>query len=491
VNLPRLLRTTAFRLALRYALVYVCLMGLFLVALFWSSHRYIDSQKAAGLAQELDALVQKFESGGRPRLAAEVSEREEHRLKKGRYYLLVGPDGARIAGNLLAWPSDSHVPVDGKVHSIWLEDSVIPGAQHDDDAYGPVIARQLPDGSRLLLARNIRHMEDLEDITLYLTPVILIVAALLALAMGVTLGRTILGRMDAISRTAGEIMGGDLSRRIQVGDRNDEFNALARRLNAMLERVQHLITGMREVTDNVAHDLRSPLSRLRNRLEVTLLERRSEAEYRQAIRRSVEDTESLIETFNALLGIAQMEAGSARTPWGRVDLNRLAGDLVELYEPAALMMGQQLRLTSGESAEIGGSRDLLAQAIGNLLDNAIKYTPKGGIIRVAVKPSRDLVEVIVSDSGPGIPEAEKTHVLERFVRLESSRHTPGNGLGLSLVKAIAGVHHAELVLDDNRPGLVVTLRLPRDKAVDPAANGGVTVERTAGEAKERLSALRP
>jgi HAMP domain-containing protein len=296
VNLPRLLRTTAFRLALRYALVYVCLMGLFLVALFWSSHRYIDSQKAAGLAQELDALVQKFESGGRPRLAAEVSEREEHRLKKGRYYLLVGPDGARIAGNLLAWPSDSHVPVDGKVHSIWLEDSVIPGAQHDDDAYGPVIARQLPDGSRLLLARNIRHMEDLEDITLYLTPVILIVAALLALAMGVTLGRTILGRMDAISRTAGEIMGGDLSRRIQVGDRNDEFNALARRLNAMLERVQHLITGMREVTDNVAHDLRSPLSRLRNRLEVTLLERRSEAEYRQAIRRSVEDTESLIET---------------------------------------------------------------------------------------------------------------------------------------------------------------------------------------------------
>jgi signal transduction histidine kinase len=472
VNLPRLFRTTAVRLALRYALVYVCLMGLFLAALFWSSHRYINSQKVTGLAQELNVLARKLESEGPQNLAKEVSEDKQHRLKRGRYYLLVGPDGTRIAGNLLAWPSDSHVLLDGKVHNIWLEDSVIPGAHHDDDAYGPVIARELPDGSRLLLARNIRHMEDLEDILLYLTPVILIVAALLALAMGVTLGRAILGRMDSISRTAGEIMAGDLSQRIPVGDSDHEFNDLAAQLNAMLSRVQHLITGMREVTDNVAHDLRSPLSRMRNRLEVTLLEHRSEAEYRQAISRTIEDTESLLGAFNALLGIAQMEAGNARTHWGPVDLNRLAGDLMELYEPAARERGQQLDLVTGEGVEIGGSRDLLAQAVGNLLDNAIKYTPQGGRICLQVKPSHEFVEVIVADSGPGIPDAEKAHVLERFVRLESSRHTPGNGLGLSIVKAVAGMYGAELVLDDNRPGLIVTLRLPRSKPHLNAASGG-------------------
>jgi signal transduction histidine kinase len=463
VNLPRLFRTTAVRLALRYALIYVCLMGLFLAALFWASNRYVDSQRGVGLEQELFSLTKKSESGGPRQLVEELSEREEHRLKKGRYYLLVGPDGARIAGNLLAWPSDSHIPIDGKVHSIWLEDNVIPGKQHEDDAYGPVIARELPDGSRLLLARNIRHMEELQAITLYLMPVILIVAALLALAMGVTLGRAILERMDTISRTASDIMAGDLSQRIQVDDSDDEFNALSKRLNTMLDRVQQLITGIREVTDNVAHDLRSPLSQLRHRLEVTLLHHHSESEYRQTIRHTIKDTESLIGTFNALLGIAQMEAGHSRAHRGPVDLNRLAGDLMEFYEPVARNMGQRLRLVSGEAVEIHGSRDLLAQAIGNLLDNAIKFTPKGGVIHLQVKPSSDVVEVIVADSGPGIPDSEKAHVLERFVRLESSRHTPGNGLRLSLAKAVATLHSAELILSDNRPGLVVTLRLPRNK----------------------------
>lgn len=465
MNLPRLFRTSAVRLALRYALVYVCLMSLFLTALYWASSRYVDSHRVSGLEQELFSLTKKFDSEGLKAVAEEVSERKVHKLKKGRYYLLVGPDGAKVAGNLLAWPSDSHIPIDGKVHSLWLEDNVIPGKQHEDDAYGPVIAQELPDGSLLLLARNIRQMETLADFTLYLMPVILIAAALLALAMGVTLGRTILGRMDSISCTAGEIMAGDLSKRIQVRDGDNEFNELATRLNTMLNRVQQLITGMREVTDNVAHDLRSPLTRMRNRLEVTLIKRNSESEYREVISRTIEDTESLLGTFNALLGIAQMEAGSSRVQCGPVDLNRLACELLELYEPTAQEMGQGLQLVIGEAVEISGSRELLAQAIGNLLDNAIKYASPGGIIRLQVKPSRDSVEVLVSDSGPGIPEGERAHVFERFARLESARHTPGNGLGLSVVRAVARLHHAELVLGDNRPGLIVTLRFSRRRVL--------------------------
>jgi signal transduction histidine kinase len=462
VNLPRLFRTTALRLALRYAIAYAFVMGLLLVALFWTSSRYVDSQLEAGLEQEMYSLAAKFENEGPQQLAKAVSQREENGLEEGRYYLLVGRDGARIAGNLLAWPPDSNIPYDSKVHSVWVEDDVIPGPRYDDDAYWPVIVRELPDGSRLLLSRSVRQAEDLQESMVYLMALILAVAVLLALTMGVTLGRAILARMDTISHTAGEIMAGDLSQRVPASGRNDEFDALADRLNSMLNRIQQLIKGIREVTDNVAHDLRSPLSRLRNRLEITLLEGRSEEEYRQAIGKTIEDTESLIKIFNTMLGIAQLDSGNHRMQWGRVDLNTLASDLEELYKPVAGQKGQEFNLVAADApAEISGSRDLLAQAIGNLLDNAVKYTPKGGVIRLQVKPLRDVVDVSVADSGPGIPKAEKEHVLERFVRLESSRHTPGNGLGLSLVRAVARLHGAELMLEDNRPGLIVTLRLPR------------------------------
>jgi signal transduction histidine kinase len=461
VNLPRLLQTTAVRLALRYALVYAALMGLLLTVLFWTSSRYVDSQLEAGLEQEQYSLTRKFDSGGLQELAEAVSQREEHGLEEGRYYLLIGSDGARIAGNLSAWPPDSPIVYDGTVHSVWVEDDVIPGNRYDDDAYLPVIARKLPDGSRLLLARSVNQAEDLQELSMYLMGIILVATVLLALAMGVTLGRAMLRHVDRISSTAGDIMAGDLSQRIQIIENDDEFKALTERLNSMLDRVQQLITGFRDVTDNVAHDLRSPLSRLRNRLEVTLLEKRTEQEYCQAISQTIEDAEDLLSTFNAILGIAQLEAGNPRTHWGPVDLNRLASDLVELYEASAQKMGKQLRLVTGEAVEITGSRDLLAQAIGNLMDNAIKYTPKDGAIELCVKPTAETVAVSVADSGPGIPDSEKAHVLERFVRLESSRHTPGNGLGLSLVKAVAEFHHAELVLGDNRPGLIVTLRLPR------------------------------
>ena len=262
----------AVRLALRYAIAYTVVMGLLLAALFWTSSRYVDSQLEAGLEQELYALTGKFESGGLQQLALAVSQREEHGLEEGRYYLLVGRDGTRIAGNLLAWPPDSNIPYDGKVHSVWVEDDVIPGTRYDDDAYWSVIVRELPDGSRLLLSRSVRQAEDLQESMLYLMTFILVMAVLLALAMGVTLGRTILGRMDTISRAAGEIMAGDLSRRVPESGRNDEFDTLAGRLNSMLDRIQKLIKGIREVTDNVAHDLRSPLSRMRNRLEITLLD---------------------------------------------------------------------------------------------------------------------------------------------------------------------------------------------------------------------------
>jgi signal transduction histidine kinase len=460
LNLPRLFRTTAVRLALRYALIYALVLGLALAAFFWSSSRYVDAQVEAGLEQELLALTELFETEGMDRLAETVRQRTQDGLHEGRCYLLVSPAGETLAGNLFEWPAGDAVSVDAKVHRVWIEDDNIAGHVYEDDAYVPAIARAFPEGTRVLLAAGVEQAAALHEITEFLIEV-LGVSVVLALILSVILGRVILARMDTISRTAGDIMAGDLSQRVPVSGHNDEFDALAARLNTMLDRIQQLIKGIREVTDNVAHDLRSPLSRLRNRLEVTLLEPRSESEYRQAISAGIEDTEGLIKTFNAMLGIAQAEAGNHRTQWGRVDLNRLAADLTDLYQPAARHKGQKLELTSGSSAAITGSRELLAQAIGNLLDNSIKYTTTGGRIRLQVRASDAVAEVSVSDSGPGIPASERDRVLARFVRLDGSRHTPGNGLGLSLVQAVARLHKAELTLGDAGPGLVVSLRFPR------------------------------
>jgi signal transduction histidine kinase len=460
VNLPKLYRTTAVRLALRYALVYALMLGLALAAFYWYSSRYVDAQLEAGLAQELRALTELFETAGMDGLAEAIRQRVQDDLHEGRFYLLVSPAGETLAGNLFTWPAGESVSLDAKVHRTWIEDDTMVDHVYDDDAYVPVIAEAFSDGTRLLLAAGVEQAEALHEITEFLIEV-LGASVVLALIMSVILGRTILARMDTISRTAGDIMAGDLSQRVPVSGHDDEFDALAKRLNTMLDRIQQLIKGIREVTDNVAHDLRSPLSRLCNRLEVTLLEPRSEPEYREAISGGIEDAKALIKTFNAMLGIAQAEAGNHRTQWGRVDLNRLAVDLTDLYQPAARHKGQKLELTTRGSAEITGSRELLAQALGNLLDNAIKYTPTGGRIRLQVEPSDAVAEVRVSDSGPGIPAAEREHVLARFVRLDSSRHTPGNGLGLSLVQAVARLHKAELVLGDAGPGLLVSLRFPR------------------------------
>lgn len=195
-----------------------------------------------------------------------------------------------------------------------------------------------------------------------------------------------------------------------------------------------------------------------------MLEHRDETEYRDAINQGIDDADSLIKTFNALLGIAQTEAGNHRTEWKPVRLDTLASDLVDLYRPVAEKQGQTFEFEPGPKAEFTGSRDLLAQAIGNLLENAIKYTPEKGTVSLRVIPTDDYIEVSVSDSGPGIPESEREHVLERFVRLENSRHTPGNGLGLSLVSAVAKLHKAELQLSDAHPGLHVSLRFPREGA---------------------------
>jgi signal transduction histidine kinase len=285
---------------------------------------------------------------------------------------------------------------------------------------------------------------------------------------GFALSRWTLARLEGINRATRLIMSGDLSRRIALEGTGDEFDELAANLNRMLERIERLVQAMREVTDNIAHDLRTPLTRMRSRIEVALLRPLDAAEARELLEETMRDAEHLIATFNALLAIARAESGALEAGAEPVDLAGLARDVHELYEPLAEERSICLELDCAEPVVVRGQRHLLAQALANLVDNAVKYTPPGGrvVVRAGVGPP-PFVEV--ADNGPGIPEDQRAHALERFVRLDPQRSTPGNGLGLSLVDAVARLHGARLELLDNDPGLRVrlTFRAPAVRALPP------------------------
>jgi signal transduction histidine kinase len=276
--------------------------------------------------------------------------------------------------------------------------------------------------------------------------------------------RNMLRKVDAVNRTSTQIIHGDLSQRVPLSGTGDEFDQLAQNLNQMLDQIERLMAGMRQVTDNIAHDLRTPLSRLRARLEVTLIEKPDQTRYAEVLRETINEADRLLGTFNALLSIAEAEAGSRRDGFEPVDLSEIARDVAELYEPVADENGLGFETGIADKIMVRGDRLLLSQAIANLLDNALKYTPVGKVaLRVDTRAGKARVEV--SDTGPGVPPDRRSTVFDRFVRLEGSRSTPGNGLGLSLVRAVAKLHDGEIWLADSlpgaeRPGLKVVLELP-------------------------------
>ena len=274
-------------------------------------------------------------------------------------------------------------------------------------------------------------------------------------------GSELVERIDTINNTAKGLTADKLTRRIPLSGRNDEFDELAAHLNDMLDRIEHLLTGMRQVTENIAHDLRRPLARLRGRIEVTLREPRDELGYRDVLLETLEDADELMHMFSALLEIAQAEAGSFRGDWSVVDISALLLELGQLYSDEAQAQGKVFELQVEPALELKGNRHLLAQAIRNLLDNAFKFTSVDGKIRLTASRSSGCLIVAVSDDGAGIPAHLRRKVLQRFVRLESERSSAGNGLGLSLVKAVADLHKAELSLGDNEPGLRVSLSFNR------------------------------
>jgi len=302
------------------------------------------------------------------------------------------------------------------------------------------------------------------------------IVIVLGLAGGLFVTRRVLRRVDAMTETTRTIMAGDLGERLPVAGTGDELDRLADNLNVMLERIEALMHGLKEVSDNIAHDLKTPLTRLRNRSEEALRTAKSEAEYRAALEGIIEDSEGLIRTFNALLMIARAESGQARDDMGEFDAAEVARDVGELYEPLAEQKGIALKVEAAAPAKLKGNRELVSQALANLVDNAIKYTaPRDAAVNgvtpeivVRALDEGDRILLTVADGGPGIPEADRAHVVERFVRLEQSRSQPGSGLGLSLASAVARLHGGELTLADNQPGLKSVIALPRGGPVQSA-----------------------
>jgi len=335
---------------------------------------------------------------------------------------------------------------------------------------------QLPGGFRLLVGRDLEERERIYRIVLAAGRWSVAIVIILGLAGGLFVTRRVLRRIDAMTETTRSIMQGDLGERLPVAGTGDELDRLAENLNVMLERIEALMHGLKEVSDNIAHDLKTPLTRLRNRAEDALRAGKSEAEYRAALEATIEESEGLIGTFNALLMIARAESGQVRDNISEFDAAEIAHDIGELYEPLAEEKGIALKVDAGTPARLKGNRELVSQALANLVDNAIKYAapqepPVNGVapeIVVRALNEGDRILLTVADSGPGIPAPDRARAVERFVRLEQSRSQPGSGLGLSLASAVARLHGGELTLEDNRPGLKSVIALPRGGPVQSA-----------------------
>ena len=446
------LRTLLHTSVLQLTLVYVALFGVSVLALFyliyWSTLGYLERQTNETIQVEIDGLLEQYERRGASGLADVISERVRRDEENRSIYLLADAIGRPLAGNLSYLPPDT-------LTGQWL-DFVKPEAGGGSTPVRAGLIRIGP-GLRLLVGRDIRELAQIRTLFARASIYGLTLTMALAIAGGVLMAFSARRRLADLNRTTRQIIAGDLSRRAPLRGSGDEHDELAGNINAMLDQIQRLLEGMRHVGDSVAHDLRGPLTRLRNRLETLAAADRPR---REDLVECVEQVQHVLDTFNALLRIARVESGAHRSAFAALDLERIVRDVCELYQAAADERQIELLCTVRAAVEVFGDRELLAQALTNLLDNAVKYTPTGGRIVVTVERTEDVARIRVADSGPGVPAADRDRVLQRFTRLDQARSQPGNGLGLALVNAVTTQHHGRLSLADNAPGLAVTIEIP-------------------------------
>ena len=459
--LGKLLRTTAFQLTLVYLVIFIVFAFSLLGYFALNTRRLITEQITTTVDTEITGLREQYNQGGIRRLVIVVDLRS--RRPGSSLYLVTTATGEGLAGNV------GSLEPGVLDHPGWLETNYRRlEAPEGNDHRALVQVVQLPGGFRLLVGRDLEERERLFGIIANAGQWSLALVVVLGLAGGFFVSRRVLNRVEAMTDKAQTIMAGDLTGRLPVAGTGDELDRLAEHLNAMLERIEALMRGLKEVSDNIAHDLKTPLTRLRNRCEQALRGSAGVADYRAALETTIAESDELIRTFNALLMIARAESGQARDNMTEFDAAEIARDVGELYEPLADEKGIALTVDAPAAAPVRGNRELVSQALANLIDNAIKYAGPNGQLNgapaeIVVKAGNDgeRIALSVADRGPGIAEADRGRVVERFVRLEQSRSAPGSGLGLSLAAAVARLHGGELKLEDNDPGLRSTIALPR------------------------------
>lgn len=448
--------TTAFRLTAAAVVALILAAAVLTGLLFRQTNSILTEQVLAALRTEAQLLRTDALGGTTDTLAAKVTALS--RPDGPGLYLLTDSAGRKIAGNLNRLPPELEASPQGGVFSF----SPVVADAAGRNRLAVAIPVDIGGGNRLIIGRDIEEQRAFADAMKRTFLIGFGTLSLLGLIGGLAISRFTLNRLELITSTSRSIMEGDMSRRVPLDGNGGELDALAQNLNEMLDRIEGLMSGLREVSDNIAHDLKTPLNRLRNSAEAALRDSRGEAAYREGLERTIEKADDLIKTFNALLLIARLEAGPLQESLERFDLGLVVDDVAELYMPAAEEDGFDLTVETEKGVIVMANRQLIGQAVANLIDNAIKYSrvsTANGAIRVTAGRLGDAAIVSVADKGPGISQADRSRVLKRFVRLEESRTKPGTGLGLSLVAAVARLHHGEIRLQDNNPGLKVDLVL--------------------------------
>ena len=440
-------RTTTFRLTLSYSFIFAVSLGLLAFYFYWSTIGLVLRETDEILYSQTQALSKVYRKRGIDWLAKSLSVRAK--VNQKMLYQFSTLDNRPLAGNLRMWPSVS------PSEEVWVEfDYLLPGTEEYAPARGRVYP--LPDGVQLLVARNVEEITQIKKVFNRSLQVGLGLTLLFALVGGIFMSRRVLRRVSEFTASTGQIVDGRLGERLTSRETGDEFDVLARHVNEMLDRLETLVGAVRHVSDNIAHDLRTPLTRLRNRIETASLGATDSV--KGELEASVADADELLRTFSSLLKIARIESGSYKPSFERIDFAPLIFDAADLYQGLAQEKGLVLMTDCDPVIFIYGDRNLLFQAISNLVDNAIKYSPDGGAVSLIGRRDGDYAEVIVTDGGNGIPENEWENVLERFSRLDQSRSLPGSGLGLSVVNAVVKAHEAQLIFEDNSPGLKAVVK---------------------------------
>lgn len=467
-TLARLVRTTAFRVIGLYVALFALAAAGLGAAILAQTNALLTETVVRELAAERDRIVAIDRAEGLAAVVTIVVERA--RDPQRRLYMVVDANGRKIAGNLNRWPPEIGEGGGGLFQ--FAGNGAVPGGE----LLAAGLSAPLSQGARIAVGRNVESERLLAERMRAMFLWSLALLAGIGVAGGILASRVMLKRVEAINRTARSIMGGDLSQRVSLVGSGDEMDELAGGLNAMLDRIEQLMRGMREVSDNIAHDLKTPLNRLRNHVESALRDPRGSEAWQSGLERALDEADDIIRTFNALLLIARLEAGALQESMQLVDLSALVDGVGELYEPLAEERGLALDVHADPGCLVQANRELVGQALANLIDNAIKYSTGTSatdpiVVRVVARAGG--CEVSVADRGPGVPPQDRQRVQRRFVRLEASRSQPGTGLGLSLVAAVARLHGGALKLEDNEPGLRVRLVLP---AATPAQVAEVAVQ---------------